>query len=105
MVGNPFISNTIINEGFYLKPKQEIYDEFYSSLSDLSKFLLNIDLDTQTYVTSFIYPKLSESGEYTEVKETLFFPMYDNINIIIHWEKIMFPSLLYIPHFHLILDI
>lgn len=81
VVGNPFISNTIINEGFYLKPKQEIYDEFYSSLSDLSKFLLNIDLDTQTYVTSFIYPKLSESGEYTEVKETLFFPMYDNINI------------------------
>ena len=81
VVGNPFISNTIINEEFYLKPKQEIYDEFYSSLSDLSKFLLNIDLDTQTYVTSFIYPKLSESGEYTEVKETLFFPMYDNINI------------------------
>lgn len=81
VVGNPFISNPIINEGFYLKPKQEIYDEFYNSLSDLSKFLLNIDLDTQTYVTSFIYPKLSESGEYTEVKETLFFPMYDNINI------------------------
>jgi hypothetical protein len=83
--GSPF--NGIINNNneanvtFFIKPKETIIIDFFDNLSDLGKFLLNKDIETNTYISEFIYPTLSESGKIVEIKEVVSFPIYDTINI------------------------
>lgn len=82
--GDPFSSlvnlNGSLNVTFYIKPKQKIYDDFFENLSDLASFLLNKD-DNGNYVSEFLFPKLSDSGEIVNVKETVYFPKFDEFNI------------------------
>lgn len=83
--GDPFSSivdaNNRANISFYIKPKQSIYDTFFSGLSDLAAFFLTKDENTGDYTSEFIYPSLSDNGVIVNTKETVFFPKYDDFNI------------------------
>lgn len=83
--GDPFGSlinnNSELNANFHIKPKSKIYSDFFENLSDLSSFLLNKDENSGNYVSEFIFPKLSDNGVIVNVKETVFFPTYDSVNI------------------------
>lgn len=83
--GDPFGSvvniQNEINASFYIKPNQQVTNELMNGLSELASFLLNKDPNTGVYVSDFLFPKLSDNGMIVNVKETVFFPMYDDYNI------------------------
>lgn len=83
--GQPFLdkmnANREANVLFYIKPSQKKYDEFISNLSELSKFLLNWDPVSKTYKSTFTKPQIDDSGVYTLVKKSIYFPMLDDVNI------------------------
>ena len=82
--GDPFSTmvniNGELNVGFYIKPKNKIYEEFYANLTDLAGFLLFRD-ENNIYFSEFLFPKLNDDGEIVNIKETVFFPKYDDFNV------------------------
>jgi hypothetical protein len=82
--GDPFSSmvnvNGELNIGFYIKPKESIYTDFNDNLSDLASFLLNED-DNGNYPSEFLFPKISDDGQIVNIKETVYFPKFDDFNI------------------------
>ena len=83
--GDPFSSiindDSEANVNYYIKPKNSIYTTFYSGLTDLASFLLNIDEESGRYYSEFMFPKISDNGIVSNVKETVFFPKYDDVNV------------------------
>jgi hypothetical protein len=83
--GTPF-SNLISENGsgnfeFYVKPKEKIYREFFENLSDLAGFLLLKEENTNKFKSDFVYPITNDVGKIVTIKNTLYFPMVDEINI------------------------
>lgn len=85
VAGDPFVNILNVddeaNVNFYIKPKNSAYTTFFSELSDLAAFLLNIDQESGKYYSEFMFPKISDNGVISNVKETVYFPKYDDFNI------------------------
>jgi hypothetical protein len=82
--GDPFASvvsvNRTANVNFYIKPIKKAWDDFYTTTSDLTAFLLN-PKSNPLYVAVFNVPHRSDDGEFQIVPQTMSFPMYDDYNV------------------------
>ena len=83
--GDPFSSvvnqNLTLNRKFWIKPKRQEYDEFYTKLSDMGRFLLDYDYDKEKYISTIRYSKVDDNGVNLNVNEKLIFPQIDEVNI------------------------
>ena len=83
--GLPFVdklnANNEANISFYIKPSAAKYDEFINNLSQLSKFLLTYNVNEKKYKSEFTRPVYDDNGNLSLMKEAIYFPIYDSVNI------------------------
>lgn len=82
--GQPFhnniSSNNTVNVPFFIKLKKALVDAYPKTLSDLSAFLLNKNIDGN-YYSEITLPIISDGGTLVNTKKTLSFPIFDELNI------------------------
>jgi len=82
--GDPFASvvsvNGTANTNFYIKPIKKVWDDFYSTTSDLTAYLLN-PKSNPLYTAVLDVPHRLEDGTFQIIPQTMRFPMYDDYNL------------------------